>query len=177
MIVMNRNEITGFFTKMNGAGRSPLKVLPRNAAIGAVGGFTAIAILAVLTNFTSVVWIMAPFGASCVLAFGLWDAPLSQPRNIIGGHLVSTFVGLALYHLFGKGPVIMAVGVGLAIGFMMLTKTTHPPAGADPLVVIMAGSSWSFLLAPVLIGAVVIVIVALLVNNLDKRRRYPTFWL
>lgn len=174
---MNRKEITGFFTKMNGAGRSPLKVLPQNVAIGAVGGFTAITILAFLTNFTSEAWIMAPFGASCVLAFGLWDAPLSQPRNIIGGHLVSTFVGLALYHLFGEGPVIMAVGVGLAIGFMMLTKTTHPPAGADPLVVIMAGSSWSFLLAPVLIGAVVIVIIALLVNNLDKKRRYPTFWL
>jgi CBS-domain-containing membrane protein len=177
MIVMNSNEMTGFFTKMKGEGRSPLKVLPRNAAIGAVGGFIAIAILAFLTNFTSEAWIMAPFGASCVLAFGLWDAPLSQPRNIIGGHLVSTFVGLALYHLFGKGPIIMAAGVGLAIGFMMLTKTTHPPAGADPLVVIMAGSSWSFLLAPVLIGVVVIVLFALLVNNLDKKRRYPTFWL
>jgi CBS-domain-containing membrane protein len=96
---------------------------------------------------------------------------------IIGGHLISTFVGLALYHLFGKGPVIMAVGVGLAIGFMMLTKTTHPPAGADPLVVIMAGSGWSYLLAPVLIGAVVIVLAALFINNLDKKRRYPTFWL
>jgi CBS-domain-containing membrane protein len=174
---MNSNEMNGFFTKMKGAGGSPLKVLPRNAAIGAIGGFIAILILAFLTNITSEAWIMAPFGASCVLAFGVWDAPLSQPRNIIGGHLVSTFVGLALYHLFGNGPVVMAVGVGLAIGFMMLTKTTHPPAGADPLVVIMAGSSWSFLIAPVLIGAVIIVWVALLFNNLDKKRRYPTFWL
>ncbi|WP_223067582.1 HPP family protein [Paenibacillus caui] len=162
---------------MNGAGRSPLKVLPRNAAIGAVGGFIAIAILAVLTDFTPEVWIMAPFGASCVLAFGVWDAPLSQPRNIIGGHVVSTLTGLTLYHLFGKGTLIMAIGVGLAIGLMMLTRTTHPPAGADPLVVIMAGSGWSFLFAPVLIGAVVIVLVALLVNNLDNKRRYPTFWL
>jgi CBS-domain-containing membrane protein len=78
---MNSNEISVFLTKMKGAGRSPLKVLPRNAAIGAVGGFIVIVILALMTNITSEVWIMAPFGASCVLAFGLWDAPLSQPRN------------------------------------------------------------------------------------------------
>ena len=120
---------------------------------------------------------MAPFGASCVLAFGIWDSPLSQPRNIIGGHLISTFTGLVLYHLFGQGPIVMAVGVGLAIAFMMLTKTTHPQAGADPLVVIIAGSGWSFLFTPVLIGALVIVLAALLVNNLDKKRCYPLFWL
>ncbi|MFC3746109.1 HPP family protein [Paenibacillus sp. GCM10012306] len=161
---------------MKGEGRSPLKVLPKNAAIGAVGGFIAIALLSFLTKFTLEAWIMAPFGASCVLAFGVWDAPLSQPRNIIGGHLISTLIGLVLYHLFGQGIVVMAVGVGLAIGLMMLTKTTHPPAGADPLVVITAGSGWSFLFTPVLAGAIVIVLVALIVNNLDKKRRYPTFW-
>lgn len=172
-----RKMRSGFLMKMRGEGRSPLKVLPRNAAIGALGGFIAIAVLAILTVNTSETWIMAPFGASCVLAFGIWDSPLSQPRNIVGGHLISTFVGLIVYHLFGQGPVVMAVGVGLAIGCMMLTKTTHPPAGADPLVVIMAGSGWSFLFTPVLIGAVVIVLVALLINNLDKKRRYPTFWI
>lgn len=151
--------------------------MPWNAAIGAFGGFIAIASLALLTDFTSAAWIMAPFGASCVLAFGVWDSPLSQPRNIIGGHLISTFTGLVLYHLFGQGPIVMAIGVGLAIAFMMLTKTTHPPAGADPLVVIIAGSGWSFLFTPVLIGALVIVLAAILVNNLDKKRRYPSFWL
>ena len=173
---MNSNSMTDFLLKMKGEGRSPLKVLPKNAAIGAVGGFIAIALLSFLTEFTLEAWIMAPFGASCVLAFGVWDAPLSQPRNIIGGHLISTLVGLVLYHLFGQGIVVMAAGVGLAIGLMMLTKTTHPPAGADPLVVIMAGSGWSFLFTPVLAGAVVIVLVALIVNNIDKKRRYPTFW-
>ncbi|WP_219838974.1 HPP family protein [Paenibacillus sp. R14(2021)] len=162
---------------MKGQGRSPLKVVPRNAGIGAAGGFIAIAILALLTNLTSAAWMMAPFGASCVLAFGLWDAPLSQPRNIIGGHLISTLAGLTLFHLFGHGTWVMAAGVGLAIGLMMLTRTTHPPAGADPLVVILAGSSWTFLVSPVLIGSVVIVLVALFVNNLDQKRKYPTFWL
>jgi CBS-domain-containing membrane protein len=174
---INKNDEAGFWQKMRSKDRSPLKVVPKNALIGSIGGFIAIALLALLTNLTSNAWIMAPFGATCVLAFGLWDAPLSQPRNIIGGHLISTFVGLLCLHLFGRSIWVMAVGVGLAIGLMMLSKTTHPPAGADPLVVILSGSSWSFLFAPVLIGSVVIVVIALIINNLDKNRRYPTFWL
>ncbi|MDR6550694.1 CBS-domain-containing membrane protein [Paenibacillus qinlingensis] len=161
---------------MRSKNRSPLKIVPRHVLIGSLGGFTAIALLALLSELTSSVWMMAPFGATCVLAFGLWDAPLSQPRNIIGGHVISTSIGLLCLHLFGHGTWVMAVAVGLAIGLMMLSKTTHPPAGADPLVVILSGSSWSFLITPVLLGSVVIVIVALLINNLDKKRRYPSFW-
>ncbi|ALS24040.1 HPP family protein [Paenibacillus sp. YK5] len=172
---MNSHFI-GFLMKMRGKARSPLKANPWNAFMGFIGGFLAIGLLAFLTNVTSDLWIMAPFGASCVLAFAVWDAPFSQPRNIIGGHFISTLAGLAVYHAAGNGPVAMAIGVGLAISLMVLTKTTHPPAGADPLVVMMSGSGWSFLVAPVLIGAVMIVLVALLVNNQDKKRNYPTFW-
>ncbi|MCK9906301.1 HPP family protein, partial [Frankia sp. Cpl3] len=117
---------------------------------------------------------MAPFGASCVLAFGLWDAPLSQPRNIVGGHLVSTLVGILLSQLFGNQLWVLALSVGLAIACMMLTKTTHPPAGADPIVVIMGGHGWAFLFSPVLFGALIIVLTALLLNNADAKRSYPT---
>jgi len=166
-----------YLEKMRGAGKSPLKVVPQTAFLGLLGGFIAIGILAYLTEKTSSVWLMAPFGASCVLAFGIWDAPLSQPRNIIGGHLVSTAVGLVLFHIWGSAGWVIALGVGLAIGLMHLTRTTHPPAGADPIVVILSGSSWSFLVTPVLIGSAVIVLTALLINNLDKGRRYPTFWI
>jgi len=169
--------VRAYLEKMRGTGKSPLKVVPQTAFLGLLGGFIAIGILAYLTEKTSSVWLMAPFGASCVLAFGLWDAPLSQPRNIIGGHLVSTAVGLALFHIWGNAGWVIALGVGLATGLMHLTRTTHPPAGADPIVVILAESSWSFLLTPVLIGSAVIVLTALLINNLDKGRRYPTFWI
>lgn len=100
----------------------------------------------------------------------------AQPRNVIGGHMISTIVGLFVYHILVQSPLAMAFGVGLAIGSMMLTKTTHPPAGADPIVVIMAGSSWSFLFTPVLSGALVVVFVGLIINNLAKERSYPTFW-
>ncbi|WP_152394550.1 HPP family protein [Paenibacillus guangzhouensis] len=166
-----------YFAKMSGTGKSPLKISTKTALIGFLGGFAAIGALAYLTSLTSAEWLMAPFGASCVLAFGVWDAPLSQPRNIIGGHLVSAAIGLLLFHLFGNSFWVIALGVGLAIALMHLTRTTHPPAGANPIVVIMAGSSWTFLINPVLIGSLVIVLIALLVNNLDEDRQYPRFWI
>jgi CBS-domain-containing membrane protein len=164
------------FTKMSGSEQNPLKVSIKTACIGFIGGFTTIGLLAFLTSFTSTAWLMAPFGASCVLVFIAWDAPLSQPRNIVGGHLISAAVGLVLYHLLGDELWVIALGVGLAIALMHVTRTTHPPAGANPIVVIMAGSSWSFLLNPVLIGSIMIVLVALLINNLDHKRQYPKFW-
>ncbi|MGX7136849.1 HPP family protein [Enterococcus silesiacus] len=159
------------------AERSPLKVDLKAAILGFIGGFIVIFSLIILTEKTEWNWIMAPFGASCVLAFGVWDAPLSQPRNIIGGHFISTFIGLACQTLFGNSAASIAVAVGLAIMCMMLTKTTHPPAGADPLVVMMSQTGWNFLFTPVLVGSLVIVIIALIINNLNDNRKYPTFWL
>lgn len=166
-----------YFSKMKGNGRSPLQCNVKDSLTGLTGGFLTIITLIYLTNMTHTEWLMAPFGASCVLVFSVWNAPLSQPRNVIGGHVVSTSVGLLIYHLFGNEPWAIALAVGLAIAMMMLTKTTHPPAGADPLVVMFGAYSWSFLISPVLIGSIIIVIFALLINNLRNNRSYPTFWL
>lgn len=163
-------------SKMKGKGRSPLKVNSKDAFTGLIGGFLTIFTLVILTNMTSTAWLMAPFGASCVLAFGAWNAPLSQPRNIIGGHLVSTLVGLICFHLFGNEPWVIGLAVGLSIALMMMTKTTHPPAGADPLVVILGAYTWSYLVSPVLIGTLIIVFFALIINNFRSDREYPTFW-
>lgn len=166
-----------YLSKMKGKGKSPLKVDIKDSITGLIGGFLTISVLALLTSMSSAEWLMAPFGASCVLAFGVWNAPLSQPRNIIGGHLVSTFVGLAIFSVFGNGPWAIGLAVGLAIAVMMLSKTTHPPAGADPIIVMLGGFGWDYLLTPVLTGSVVIVLFALLINNLRSNREYPTFWI
>ncbi|KAB7704472.1 HPP family protein [Bacillus aerolatus] len=166
-----------YTSKMKGEDINPLTVNIKDALTGLLGGFLTISILAILTSISSTEWLIAPFGASCVLAFGAWNAPLSQPRNIIGGHLISTFVGLAVYYIFGNGPWAIGLAVGLAIAALMLTKTTHPPAGANPLVVMMGDYSWSFLFSPVLAGSVLIVLFALLINNLRSDRDYPTFWI
>jgi CBS-domain-containing membrane protein len=176
MTVEEKFSVRLYFSKMKGAGKSPLQAIPLNALWGLIGGFITIGILAYLTQATASPWLMAPFGASCVLAFGVWDSPLSQPRNIIGGHLVSTSIGILCHQLFGNHLWVLALAVGLAIALMHLTKTTHPPAGADPLTVILGGHDWAFLVTPVLVGAVIIALVALLFNNLHKNRRYPTFW-
>ncbi|WP_410795700.1 HPP family protein [Paenibacillus sp. J5C2022] len=162
---------------MRGEGRSPLKVSMIDTWTGFAGGFLTILLLGALTNVTDTLWLMAPFGASCVLAFSVWNAPLSQPRNIIGGHLISSFTGLVAYHWIGDDPWVIGLAVGLSIALMMLTKTTHPPAGADPLVIIIGGYSFSYLLSPVLIGSLLIVAMALVINNLHTARRYPTFWM
>lgn len=103
---------------------------------------------------------MASFGASCVLAFGVPDSPLAQPRSIIGGHVVSTLVGLLVLGTLGNSWWAGALAVGLALAVMQQTRTLHAPAGANPLVVLAASAPVSFLVTPVLTGAVVIVLVA-----------------
>ncbi|WP_439648949.1 HPP family protein [Desertivirga xinjiangensis] len=110
-----------------------------------------------MTERTAIPLIMAPFGASCVLAFGVPDSPLAQPRNILGGHLISSLIGVLCYTYFGSTWYSLVIGVGAAIFIMQLTKTTHPPAGADPLVIIFAGASWKFILNPVLSGSLILV--------------------
>jgi CBS-domain-containing membrane protein len=117
--------------------------------------------------------LIAPFGASCVLVFAIPQSPLAQPRNVIGGHLISTAAGLSVFGMLGQTPLAFALGVGLAIAAMLLTGTVHPPAGADPIVVILAGASWPFLFVPVLIGTVCIVLLGAGFHRWVTGKTYP----
>jgi CBS-domain-containing membrane protein len=162
--------------------RAPATPLPgavplRRALAAGLAGAPAIALLTLLARWSGTPLLLAPFGASCVLLFALPDSSLAQPRAVIGGHLLSSLVGLIALHVFGGGLLAPALAVGAAIALMQLTRTTHPPASADPLVVLLGGAPWSFLLAPVLIGALLLVGCALLANNLGRGgRRYPHRW-
>ena len=115
-------------------------------------------------------------GGSCVLVFIVWNAPLSQPQNIIGGHLIAAFIGLLFYSLFGSGMLSITLGVGFTIFHMTILGIIHPPAGANPIIIIRGGYSWSYLVTAVLIGAVMIVVIGLLINNLRNTRKYPVYW-
>ncbi|EOH1637484.1 HPP family protein [Enterococcus faecalis] len=159
--------------------KTKLFKLSTNTVIGFIGGFLAIYLLLSMTEWTNHLWIMAPFGASCVLAFGVSDSPLAQPRNIIGGHFIASMVGIIFKNYVGDTKISIAIAVGLSIALMLTTKTTHPPAGADPLVVLLTTEviGWKFLLFPVLSGALIIVILAFILNNVPKERKYPTFWI
>ncbi len=145
----------------------------REAAVAGFGGFVAIFLLAQLSSNLGHVLLIAPFGASCVLVFALPQTPVAQPRNVIGGHLVATVIGLAISALLGATPLGFSVGVGLAIVAMSLTSTLHPPAGADPIVAIALGASWSFLFVPVLLGAALIVAIGLLFHWKISGKPYP----
>jgi len=103
------------------------------------------------------------------LVFGVPDSPLAQPKNVIFGHLITASVGLAFVHWLPVEPWSLAIATGLAISLMLVTKTTHPPAGANPLLIMLTGQSWSFLVTPVLIGALVIVLCGQL-NQLWSRK-------
>lgn len=139
-----------------------------------VGGAIAIAIVALLSESSGVVWLMAPFGATCVLLFSVPTSPLSQPANVVGGHFVSTLIGLGVLAVLPVTWWSMALGVGLAIAVMAAMRITHPPAGADPLVVMVAGAGFDFLLFPTLTGSVALVLVAALIHRLAPRIQYPT---
>ncbi len=142
-----------------------------------MGGAVAIAIVALLSDASGVMWLMAPFGATCVLLFSAPASPLSQPVNVVGGHVVSTLIGLIVLMTLPVTWWSMALGVGLAIAAMAALRITHPPAGADPLVVMMAGAGggigFDFLLFPTLTGALALVAVAVVVHRIAPKTLYP----
>ncbi|CUH80343.1 HPP family protein [Tritonibacter multivorans] len=135
------------------------------ALFAGVGGGSAIAALSLITQQADILMLMAPFGATCVLLFALPQSPLSQPANVIGGHLLSTAVGLSLRLAFPDSWWAVGLAVGLAISLMSLLRVTHPPAGADPIVVFVADPGFEFLLTPVLAGSVALVGMATLFHR------------
>lgn len=144
------------------------------AGLGAMLCITALSSLG--DAIQSSVWLMAPFGATMVILFGLPESPLAQPRNIVVGHLLTTAIGLAVAALAGVTPLSMGLAVGLAVSLMLLTNSTHPPAGANPLVVMLGGEHWDFLLTPVAAGVVLIVLFGVGYHRLISGQPYPKRW-
>lgn len=169
--------MTPFLEKLKGDG-APLPPQPTNKSVAFawLGGFLAIAAVATLTDYLSVALVLGSFGASCVLVFGYPDVPFSQPRNVIAGHFISSLVGMVFLAAFGPTWWSVAMAVGTAIALMMLTRTVHPPAGSNPVIIFLSQPAWGFLLFPTLIGAVVVVAVALVYNNATRDTRYPKYW-
>jgi len=133
------------------------------ASFATLGSFIAIAVLLYLTQATHYLFIMASFGATCVLLFALPEAPLAQPRNVIGGHFITAFIGLLAAHFLPNSPLVIALAVGVGIGLMIITRTPHPPAGGNPLIIMLGSAtppSWWFLLFPVLTGSILLVVIA-----------------
>lgn len=150
---------------------------PLDVLISLIGSFLGIMVLSVFSLVYGKPLIVASFGASAVLVYGVPDAPLSQPRNVIGGHVVSAVVGVLTYTLCGLTWWSAALGTALALVAMMLTKTTHPPGGATALFAVLSRATPVYVLTPALIGALVLVLIGVLTNNLSPNRNYPRYWL
>ena len=138
-------------------------------ALAWLGGSLAIAAVATLSLFSGLSWILGSFGASCVLLFGFPDAPFSQPRNLIAGHLLASTIGLSYFTLVGPEWWSMALAVGTALAVMMATRTVHPPAGSNPVIIFLTQPDWMFLLYPTLAGALVLLLIALCYLKLTRR--------
>lgn len=116
----------------------------------------AIACVAYLGQISDQPLILGSFGASCVLLFGFPDAVFSQPRNLIGGHVLCSLIGLGFLKFFGTDWWVMALAVGTALAVMLATRTAHPPAGSNPVIIFLTQPDWQFLWLPTLGGALVL---------------------
>lgn len=155
------------------------KRLPINKiALAWLGAVLATSAFAGMGDMMQTPLILGSFGASCLLMFAYPQSPFAQPRNVIGGHFVASLTGLIFMMLFGVHWWSMAFAVGTAIALMLLLRVPHPPAGSNPLIVMVGGVGWSFLFTPTFIGSVILVLVALVYNNANNAdNKYPTYWL
>ena len=141
-----------------------------NALFSSLGAFVCIGFLAYLnSSIEGAIWLIPPFGASMVLVMAVYDSPLAKPKNLILGHILSALSGVIIFYLLGNTFISLGLGVALAVFVMMITNTVHPPAGANPIIVILTGQSLSFVFLPVAVGALIIEVFALLYNRLLKR--------
>jgi CBS-domain-containing membrane protein len=148
-----------------------------------LGSFVGIGIIAYLQSKTlphsDVVFLIGSFGASCVLIYGVIQSPLAQPRNLIGGHVISAIVGVTIAKFM---PDIMwlnaSLSVSISIVLMQLTKTLHPPGGATALIAVTGSAEiknlgYWYVISPVLSGVLILLFVALIFNNVTSKRSYP----
>ena len=126
----------------------------KNILISSLGAFLCMFLIAYFNSIDQTnIWLIPPFGASLVLVMAVHDSPLAKPRNVFFGHVFSASSGVLMFYLLGGTPLSISLGVSLAIFIMLITKTTHPPAGANPVIAILGAKSFEFVIMPVAIGA------------------------
>ena len=157
--------------------------------LGGIGAGVTITILAYIT-FQSILsgsiyglWLAASFGSSVVVVFGYPENEFAQPKNVLLGHLLCAFIGILFVTLFkiSQDRTIFFLAIGIAVGLsvmlMMALKITHPPAGGNTIVVMLAQDSFQFLLFPIMAGAVTIIVGGIIYNRFILKKNYPLKWL
>lgn len=141
------------------------------------GLFSAITIgaLTYLTYKTTFgLFLIASFGSSMVLLYGFPESPFAQPKNIFFGHFLTSLVGVIFVN-FVPLPIyiIIPVAVGIGVGLMIILNVTHPPAGGNPIIVIMGSVSFEYLISPVISGSIIVIVFGIILNKFIAKRNYP----
>ena len=148
-------------------------ILAKEPIISALGAFLCISLIAFINSYDDFnIWLIPPFGATMVLVMAVHESPLAQPKNIFFGHILSALSGVLIYLFLGMSFLSIGLAVAISVWAMMITKTIHPPAGANPIIAILGGKGLSFILLPVATGALIIIVFAMIYNKILKRN-YP----
>ena len=134
-----------------------------------------IGVLTLLTYKTSLgLFLMTSFGSSMVLLYGFPENPFAQPKNIFFGHLLTAFIGVLFLNYIPLPLFInMALAVGVGIFFMMIFNIVHPPAGANPIIVIIGGVSYEYLINPIIFGSLIVLFFGIVLNKFILKKKYP----
>lgn len=144
--------------------------------LASTGAIVAVSTLSYIAATTQGLMLLGSFGASALLIFALPEAPLSQPRSVVLGHLSASLIALGCLALFGSHWWAVGVATGLAVGFMMLTHTVHPPAGSNAIIVFLAKPSWGLLVSSTLGGTLMLIAIAVVYHRTTRRHTYPLYW-
>lgn len=173
-----------FFKRWRGRGQPLPEAYPlKSVILSSITAGLVIAGLFFLTEKADRLLIMGSFAASSLIVFGLPESPFAQPRNVIGGHCIGSAMGLVAFTFLSSHWWAAAVAVAFTMAMMKLTRTVHPPATSNPLVIFIAYQlnpqhkpTWEFIIFPTLIGACLITLVALFKHNLRRSQSWPLYW-
>ena len=148
----------------------------KQSIIAGIFSIITIGVLTFLTYKTEFgIFLLASFGSSMVLLYGYPESPFAKPKNVFFGHLVTAIVGLFFLN-FVPLPLYVTIplAVGFGVGLMILLNVTHPPAGGNPIIVIIGSVSLDYLFSPVITGSIIIVIFAVIINRFILKKSYPS---
>lgn len=150
----------------------------KKSCLAAFFSIITIGALTILTYKTELgVFLIASFGSSMVLLFGYPESTFSQPKNIFFGHLLTSLVGVFFLYLIPLPIyIIIPISVGFGVGLMILLKVAHPPAGGNPIIVIMGSVSLDYIINPIIIGTGIILIFGIVLNRFILKKKYPQTW-
>mgnify|MGYP001326510539 FL=1 len=151
------------------------KLVIKKAIIAGVFSIITIGFLTLLTYKTEFgLFLVASFGSTMVLLYGFPESPFAQPKNIFFGHLLTSIVGVIFVN-FVPVPIYIMIplAVGFGVFFMILAGVTHPPAGGNPIIVIIGSASFSYIISPIIVGSAIVLIFGVVLNRFILKKEYP----